>query len=642
MFKEFNNDIKTIKEDLLQKMKDNLQKIDNLVNIKNKTYDNFIYPLSDLEEEADMLYGMISHQNSVNNSDLTQEIINEVLPEVSKYETNISTDTRIYNGYKDIKANCYDELDNEQKKVINDGILHFHLGGADLNNEDKKILEGINEELSKLSKEFSQNIIDSNKKYEMIIDDYEDVKEIPKNDLDSAKFEKDNKTYYKFTLFMPSYIAYMTYGSSQKRREELYKAYSTRANGNSEVIDKILVLKEKKAKLFDFDNYAAYSNAFKDAKSVDMVESFLKNLSIKSKEMAIKEFKELEEFANTSINSYDSAYYSEKLRARNFDINEEYYQDYFEKTSTLRGVLDFLEKSFSIKIKKTIAKTWDDKVEVFDFYRDGEVFGRMYFDLEAREGKRDGAWMDNFETYGINANKDSQLASAFILCNFPPSSKGKPSLLRHRDVETLFHEMGHGIHHIFSKVKQKDISGVNGVKWDVIEFPSQFLEQFAYDKETIKLFAKHHKTNEELKDEDIDKLIKARNFQSSMQLARQCEFSIFDIKLHKKLYQKEEVQNLLDDIREQYSILIPPKYNKFQNSFSHIFAGGYSAGYYSYKWAEVLSADLFLESKKHNIWNKYLENVLYLGGSKNMGELFFNILGREPRNEALLELSGVK
>ncbi len=640
MFREFDNDIKTIKVDLLKNIDDNLKEIDNLVCIENKTYENFIYPLSDLEEKVDMLYGMISHQNSVNNSDLTQEIINEILPSVSKYGTSLSTDTRIYNGYKEIKKNYYDSLDDEQKAVIDEGILHFNLGGADLSDDGKKRLEAINEELSKLSKEYSQNIIDDTKKYEMIIDDFEDVKEIPKNDLESAKFEKDGKVYYKFTLAMPSYIAYITYGSNRERREEIYKAYSTRASGNGEIIDKILALKQEKAKLFDFENYASYSNAFKDAKNVDMVESFLDNLSLKARDGAIKEFKELKEFAKCDVQSYDSAYYGEKLRAKNFDINEEYYQEYFEKSATLRGVLDFLEKSFAIKIKKTTTKVWDDKVEVFDFYKNDEVFARMYFDLEARDGKRDGAWMDNFETFCIHGDK-SQKASAFIVCNFPPSSENKPSLLRHRDVETLFHEIGHGIHHIFSQVKQSDLSGVNGVKWDVVEFPSQFLEQFAYDKGTIKLFAKHYKTGEILKDEDIDKLIKARNFQSAIQLVRQCEFSIFDIKLHKKLYQKEQVQELLDDVRKKYSILMPPKYNKFQNSFSHIFAGGYSAGYYSYKWAEVLSADLYLESKKQNIWDKYLKNVLYKGGSKNMGELFFNILQREPRNEALLELNGI-
>lgn len=641
MFKEFNNDIQAVKKVLLQTIKDNLREIDSLVEIQNKTYDNFIYPLGDLDEKVDMLYNTISHQNSVNNSELTQEIINDILPEISKYGTKVATDTRIYNGYKYIKNNEYDNLDDEQKKVIDDGIFDFHLSGADLSDDDKKILEDINESLSKLSKEFSQNIIDSSKKYELIIDDFEDVKEIPKNDLESAKFEKDGNVFYKFTLQMPSYIAYMTYGNNRKKREEIYKAYNTRASKNDEVIDKILVLKEKIAKLFNFESYALYSNAFKDAKSVDMVESFLENLSIKSKNSAIKEFKELEEFAKIKIESYDSAYYSEKLRAKNFDINEEYFQEYFEKTATLRGVLDFLEKSFSVEIKKTTATVWDDKVEVFDFYKDNQVFGRMYFDLEAREGKRDGAWMDNFESYGLKANKKLDKASAFIVCNFPPSSGDKPSLLRHSDVETLFHEIGHGIHHIFSKVKQKDISGVNGVKWDVIEFPSQFLEQFAYDKTTIKLFAKHYKTGEKLKDEDIDKLIKARNFQSAMHLARQCELSIFDIKLHKKLYQKEQVQNLLDDIRKKHSIIIPPKYSKFQHAFSHIFAGGYSAGYYSYKWAEVLSADLYIESKKQNIWNKYLENVLHKGGSKSMGELFFNILKREPRDEALLELNGI-
>ena len=638
-FKEFNNNIEEAKDKLLILLKSNLEKIDKLLEIKDKTYENFIYPMFDLENEVSKLANTVSHINSVNNSEKSQKAINEILPDMSKYETKISTDTRIYNVYKMLKKEQYDKLDNEQKKVIDDSILYFKLAGADLSDEDKEKLGQINESLDRLSKDFEQNIINSNKDYKLIIKDFEDVKELPKNDLQMASFDDNGKTAYKFTLQAPSYIAYMTYGNNRDKREELYKAYSTRASENAKVIDELLKLKQEQAKLLGFSDYASYSNAFKDATNIKEVEDFLENLSSSVLDTAKKEYKNLEEFAGHKLESYDSSYYSEKLRVQNFSINEEFYQDYFEKTAVLQGVLNFLEKSFNIKIKKIKAKSWHKQVEVFDFYNEDKAFGRMYFDLEAREGKRDGAWMNDYETHYVNQENQISPASAFIVCNFPPSSEDKPSLLRHRDVETLFHEIGHGIHHIFSTVKQRDISGVNGIKWDVVEFPSQFLEQFAYDKETIKMFASHYKTKEPLKNSDIDKLIKARNFQSAMHISRQCEFSIFDIKLHKKLYQGDEVQKLLDETRIKHSVSIPPKYNKFQNAFSHIFAGGYSAGYYSYKWAEVLSADLYLESKKQNIWKKYLENVLYLSSSYDMSELFFNILGRKVRDSALLELN---
>lgn len=379
----------------------------------------------------------------------------------------------------------------------------------------KNRLQEINIKKSELTNNFSQNLLDATNAYKYIITDEKDVEGLPSSDLESAKFEEDGLLKYKFTLQMPSYIAYMTYGKNPKIREELYKAYVTRAPQNEKIIDELLSLKNEMSKLLGFDNYAQYSIASKMANSESEVLGFLESLLTNSKAQAQEELKEVQAIAQEPLQSFDSAYYSELLKKEKYDIDEELYRPYFEQKSVVNGMFEFLHKLFGIKCEKVDEELWDKKAFSYDLHVKDKLAARLYLDLEARESKRSGAWMHNFQTHCKDENNKEQLASAFIVCNFPPSSDKNPSLLRHDDVVTLFHEMGHAIHHMLSSVDENEVSGVNGVEWDAVEFPSQFLENFAYEPNVLKLFATHHKTGEVIPDEMIDKLVRSKNFLSA-------------------------------------------------------------------------------------------------------------------------------
>ena len=653
MFKEFNIDnLENSKNDLEELLKNSENKINELLEIEEKSYENFVKPFEEVGECISDFVTPIFHIDSVKNSKITQKVYEECLPLISNYETLISQNDNIYRALKDIQDNIRISLSDIQKKVLENEIRDFKLSGCHLNNEKKEELKELNLKLSELSHKFSQNLLNATNEYEMVIDDFEDVKEIPKSDLELAKFEEDGKTKYKFSLQMPSYLAYITYGTSREKREEIYKAYCTRAPENGKIIEQILDLKYKMVKILGFSSYAQYSLETKMAKNEDDVVTFLEELASKGKIKAKEEIEEIKEYAMKDkvrdIKSFDLAYYSEKLKKEKYDLDEEFYRPYFEQNSVLNGFFDFLNEVFNIRFTLTNEKAWDKDTKVYDISENGKTIARIFIDLEARKDKRGGAWMNNWHSYYNDKDGQEHLPTAYIVCNFPQSSKTTPSLLRHSDVVTLFHEMGHALHHLLSKVPEAMVSGISGVAWDVVEFPSQFLEYFAYDKEVLKLFAKHYETNEVLSDEAIDKIIKAKNFQSSLSMLRQVEFALFDFKLHQKLYKTEEdVQNLLDEIRGKYAAILPPSYNKFQNGFSHIFAGGYAAGYYSYKWAEVLSADafyIFIDSGKvlnTELAIKYKETILKNGGSKDMDELFFELTSRNPSVDSLLKIDGI-
>ncbi|MCR1815056.1 M3 family metallopeptidase [Aliarcobacter butzleri] len=652
-FKDFNLDNLENSKEILEKLLDEKRVLINeLLNIENKTYKNFVLPFQEIGESINEFLTPIFHIDSVKNSEITTQVYEECLPIISKYETEISQNENIYLSLKDIQSNEKYILNDIQNKVLENEIRDFELSGCNLENNKKKRLEEINLKLSELSHKFSQNLLNATNAFEMIITDFEDVKEIPQSDLELAKFEEDGITKYKFTLQMPSYLAYITYGTNRERREEIYKAYCTKAPENGKIIEQILALKDEKVKILGFENYAQYSLATKMAKTEEDVISFLEELGNKAKKKAKEELKEIKEIALkdgiTDFRSSDMAYYSEKLKKAQYDLDEEYYRPYFEQQSVLNGFFDFLHQMFNIKFTKTQTKAWDEKVKVYDLSEDGKTIARIYIDLEARKDKRGGAWMNNWHSHFRNSNGEINLPTAYIVGNFPQSTKEIPSLLRHSDVVTLFHEMGHALHHLLSKIEEPFVSGISGVAWDTVEFPSQFLEYFSYDKDVLKLFAKHYQTGEVLDDEAIDKIIKAKNFQSSLATVRQVEFALFDFKLYQKLYKTEdEIQYLLDTIREEFAAIIPPRYNKFQNGFSHIFSGGYSAGYYSYKWAEVLSADafyMFIDSG--NIFNKelgikYRDTILSQGGSYDMDKLFFDFAKREPSIDSLLKIEGI-
>jgi oligopeptidase A len=653
MFKDFNlenlENSKNILEALLIK---STQEVKELLKIENKTYENFVLPYQEIGEGINDFITPIFHIDSVKNSDITGKVYEECLPVISKYETWISQNEDIYISLKDIQSNDKSSLSNIQNKVLENEIRDFTLSGCHLDIDKKQRLEKINLTLGEISHKFSQNLLDATKSFEMIIEDFEDVKEIPASDLQLAAYEEEGVTKYKFTLQIPSYMAYITYGTSRDRREEIYKAYCTRAPQNGKIIEEILKLKDEKVKILGFDSYAQYSLQTKMASKEEEVVTFLEELGRKGKDKAIEELDEIKQLAAKDgvkdFRSSDMSYYSQKLKKAKYDLDEEYFRPYFEQQSVLDGFFEFLYQMFNIKFEKTDASSWDEKVKVYNLLENDKVMARIYIDLEARSDKRGGAWMNNWYSHFVDSSNEKHLPTAFIVCNFPQSTEDTPSLLRHNDIVTLFHEMGHALHHLLSEVNEPYVSGISGVAWDTVEFPSQFLEYFSYDKEVLKLFAKHYETKEVLDDAAIDKIIKAKNFQSSLALVRQVEFSLFDFKLYSKLCKNEdEVQNLLDDVRNEFAVMIPPSYSKFQNGFSHIFAGGYSAGYYSYKWAEVLSADafyMFIDSK--NIFNKelamkYRQTVLSKGGSSNMDELFYNFAQRKPSVDSLLKIDGI-
>ncbi len=653
-FSEFNINEENLdrqKELVLTTIKENIKKIDELLKLKNKTYKNFVRPLELMEEKIGFYFTPISHLNYVKNSKKTQEIYDDILPKLSIYHTELGQNEKIYLSLKEIYDKEKESLNSEEKKVLKDLLKEFELSGVGLKEDKKKKLKEINIELSNLTSKFAQNLLKATDSYEMLIEDFNDVKEFPKRDLEAAKVIKDEKTYYRFTLKQPSFIAYMTYGSNRKKREELYKAYVTRAPENDELIEKILILRDEKAKILGFKNYAELSLETKMAKSPGVVVAFLKDLASKSKPQAKKEFEELTEFAKSKgfdkdLEAFDIAYFSNKLKKEKLKVDDNEYRPYFEKENTINGLFRFLNRLFGLEFEKVKTTVWDESVSCYEISKDSKLIGRVYLDLEAREGKRGGAWMDEWVTHHIDENGKTIYPIAFIVANFPPSTKKSPSLLRHSDIVTLFHEMGHALHHLLSQVKEPMVSGISGVEWDAVEFPSQFLENFAYEEEVLKEFAYHYETKEPLSKEMIDKLKKAKNFQSAMAMVRQLEFGLFDILIHMGVKSSKEVQRVLDEVRDEVSVIKPPKYNKFQWGFSHIFAGGYAAGYYSYKWAEVLSADAFFIFVDSGIYNdeiseSFIKEVLSKGGSRPAMESFKAFAKREPNVEALLKLSDI-
>ncbi len=642
-FLDFDINLESFIDNLTLVIDQNNQKVNEILSIKEKTFANFIKPFEMMDEKLDQFFTPLSHINSVSNSDETQKIYAASLPILTEYSTAISQNLEIYKAIKMIFEN--ETLSDEQKRVCQLNIQNFELSGAHLDDTTKERLQTIHLQINEISNDFSQNLLNATNEFELIVD-ANDVEGVPQSDIEDLKFEENGVIHYKLNLQMPTYIAYMTYGKNQEIREELYKAYTTRAPQNAKIIEKLLKLKFEMANLLGFKNFSEYSIASKMAPSSDKVIEFLQKLIDSSIDQAKNELNEFQEITKNEIKSCDIAYYSELLKRERYDIDEELYRPYFEKTSVINGLFEFLEKLFGLTCKEINLPLWHEKAKAYDIYLGQTLRARIYMDLEARKHKKGGAWMHNWQTHCTNENGSEQLASAFIVCNFPASNKENPSLLRHDDIVTLFHEMGHTIHHILSKVNENEVSGVNGVEWDAVEFPSQLLENFAYEPQVLKMFAKHHKTAEVLPDEMIDKLIASKNFQSALSMLRQLEFSLFDFKLHMNIYNSDEVQNLLDSIREKTALIKPPAYNKFQNGFSHIFAGGYAAGYYSYKWAEVLSADTYFQIVDEGIFGSktakdYLNIVLEKGGSYSMQKLFVDLMQREPDVKNLLRLNGI-
>lgn len=653
-FKEFElteENLEQHQTQVLQIIENNKQEIKTLLAMESKTYANFLTPYQALSTELEFHFTPIAHLNYVNNSAKSEEVYNALLPVLTEYGTELAQNEELYAVFKAIKEQEAATLSSAQNKVLDDAIRSFELSGVGLEKEKKERLAQINLDLSEKTTQFAQNLLKATDAYELIVEDEAAVKELPKNDLEAAKYEFEGKNVYKFTLQQPSFIAFMTYSGDRELKERLYKAYTTRAPENDVLIEEILGLRAEEATLLGFNNFAELSLASKMAEKPEDVIRFLTDLAVKSKPQAQKEFEELQKFANEygfegELASWDVAYYSEKLKIASLDVADEAYMPYFEKERTLKGLFSFLERLFGITFEKSNAKTWHSSATAYDLVKENAPLARIYVDLETRKGKRGGAWMNDWVAHHVNEKGDRVLPVAYIVGNFAQSSDKQPSLLRPDDVVTLFHEMGHALHHMLSQVEEPFVSGINGVEWDAVEFPSQFLENFAYEAEVLKTFAVHYESGEVLSDEMIEKLKISKNFQSALGMMRQIEFALFDMQIHQKRMSAAEVQETLDTIRDTYTVIKPPHYNKFQWGFGHIFAGGYAAGYYSYKWAEVLSADAFFQFIDQGIFSdalskRYYEEVLAMGGSRPAMESFIAFSGQAPDTDALLRLSGI-
>jgi len=618
--------------------------IDTITHSSESSYEKVLKPLQDLDEELGIFFTPLSHLNSVMNSKETQKAYEDSLPLLSKFSSEMAQNVALFEKIEKITA-----ASQEEKTVITHDVRDFVLSGINLPKEEKKRLEAISLQLSELSNQFSQNLLDATNAYELIIENEEDVSGLPESDKEAAKEEIEGKTIYKFTLQMPSYLAYMTYGNNRAYRKELSKAYASRAPKNANVIDEILALKNEKAQILGFKSYAHYALETRDASKETDVTEFLHALADAALPQAKNELEALKAFALKLDNindlaGHDVAYYSEKLKKEKFQFDDTMTKPYFEQSKVLHGLLEIVSELFNVRFEATDVPTWHTCVKAFDIYEEKKLSGRIYFDLEARKEKRGGAWMHDWETHYTDAKGEQHLASAFIVCNFSAATETSPSLLRHDDVVTLFHEMGHGIHHLFGKCQERSVSGINGVAWDVVEFPSQFLENFAYEPAILKRFGFHHETQESISNTLMAKIKETKNYQAALGILRQVEFSLFDFQLHQANYQGEEVQTLLNTIRKKTALLPVPEYNKFQHGFAHIFAGGYAAGYYSYKWAEVLSADAFFSCLDENSgFNKeaakgYKEHILANGGAKEMSTLYQEWIGRKAEVKSLIKL----
>lgn len=620
--------------------------IEQLLKIENKTYDNFFDVMEHLLNDFDIFTNPIGIETSAYITELGKKTYQEFIPIQNDFYTKLSQNEEIASAIMTIYEK--EDLSPVRKRILEKNILSFKSSGIGLEDEKKSRIKAINLELSKLSNDFSQNVTNATNEYELIIEDESVLSEMPENDKEFAKLEEGK---WKFTLHGPSLSTFLKYCNSRELRETIYKASSTKAPQNEELIEKISALRFEKAQILGYKNFRELSIASKTAENAEEVISFLSELGREALPKAKEEIKELEEFAKNSlgysdIKIFDFSYLSRKYKEMKYSFDPSEVKPFFEKSKVISGMFKFLEDTFGLVATKIEeAKAWTEKSEVYELKRNGSLLGALVMDLETNDKKRGGAWANRIETSYI---KDGVRVPAIgmIVCNFPASKDNIPSLFDHDHVVTLFHEMGHALHHITSKVEEVSASGFSGTEWDVVEYPSQWFQEFANNKEVIKTFAKHYQTGETISDELIDKMLESENYGQGYINNRQIEFGLFDLKIFDKARTKEEVQEVLDQVRKDVSPMATPKYNKFQCSFSHIFAGAYGAGYYSYKWAEVLSADSYLEMTKGGSINKelanfFFDNLLSLGGSVNMKESFVKVHNRQPDPKALLKLTGI-
>ena len=632
------------------------------------SWDNLVAPIDEVDDRLGRIWSPVSHMNSVMNSDELREAYESCLPVLSEYGTWVGQHKGLFDAYKAIKASeAFSALDQAQQKTITDALRDFELSGIGLPADEQHRYGEISKRQSELGSQFSNNVLDATMGWSKQVTDVAELAGMPESALAAAQAAAEAKEQegYLLTLDIPSYLPVMTYCDNQELRQELYEAYVTRASDrgpnagkwdNTEIITEQLKLRHEIARMLGFSTYSEKSLSTKMAETPDQVLGFLNDLAVKAKPQGEREVEELRQFAEkefgvSELNLWDIAYYSEKQKQNLFEISDEELRPYFPESKAVSGLFEVLNRVFGMSVsEREGVDTWHDSVRFFDIFdATGTLRGSFYLDLYAREHKRGGAWMDDCRGRRITQSGELQTPVASLTCNFNKPVGDKPALFTHDEVVTLFHEFGHGIHHMLTQVEAGAVAGINGVPWDAVELPSQFLENWCWEEEALSFISGHFETGEALPKEMLEKMLAAKNFQSAMFILRQLELGLFDFTLHTE-YDPEvgaRVLETLADVKSKVSVLPSLDWNRFSHSFGHIFAGGYSAGYYSYLWAEVLSADAFSAFEEEGIFNtetgnRFLNNILEMGGSEEPMELFKRFRGREPQIDAMLRHAGIQ
>ena len=623
---------------------------------------NTVEKLTDITERVGRIWSVVSHLNSVVDTPELRAVYNELMPEITIFFTEIGQDIELYNRFKIIKNSAeFDTLSPAQQTKLNHDLRDFVLSGAELPPEQQAELAQLQTEGAQLGAKFAQNIQDATDAFGIHFDDAAPLAGIPEDSLAmfAAAAQSEGKTGYKIGLQIPHYLAVIQYADNRELREQIYRAYVTRASelsddgkfDNTANIDRTLENALKTAKLLGFKNYAELSLATKMADTPEQVLNFLHDLARRAKPFAEKDFAEIKAFARENLNiedpqSWDLSYAAEKLRQAKYAFSEAEVKKYFPISKVLAGLFAQIKKLYGIELAEKTVPVWHKDVRYFELKQDGQTIGGVYMDLYAREGKRGGAWMDGYKSRRRFADGTLQLPTAYLVCNFTPPVGDKEARLSHDEIITLFHETGHGLHHLLTQIDEVGVSGINGVEWDAVELPSQFMENFVWEYDVLAQMSSHEETGAVLPKELFDKMHAAKNFQRGMFLVRQMEFALFDMEIY---HQEDEGRlkewpQILDKVRQEVAVTQPPAYNRFALSFSHIFAGGYSAGYYSYAWAEVLSADAYAAFEESDdvaeTGRRFWKEILAVGGSRNAAESFKAFRGREPSLDALLRHSG--
>ncbi len=630
------------------------------------TWDDLVQPLEELDDRLSRTWAPIGHMNAVVNSDKLRAAYNACLPKLSEYATEMGHNERLYRAYKEVSDSAKAlELDAAQRKTLENALRDFHLAGVDLPADKKQRFKEISRELSELTSRYEHNLLDATQAWTKTVDTPDELAGLPESALQLARqaAEQRNQSGWLLTLEFPSYLPVMTYADRRELRREVYEAYVTRASDrgphagkwdNSDLMERILALRHELACLLGYAHYAERSLATKMARSTDEVMEFLQDLGRRSHPQAQEELDELKRFAREhhgldELAAWDIAYYSEKLRQHRYNLSQEELKPYFPETRVIPGMFRVVERLYGIRITQAEGvDAWHPDVRFFEIRdEEGGLRGQFYMDLYARSNKRGGAWMDDCISRMFTRTCD-QIPVAFLVCNFSPPLGGKPSLLTHDEVETLFHEFGHGLHHLLTRIDYPAVAGINGVAWDAVELPSQFMENWCWEKEALDLISGHFETGDPMPDALYERMKAAKNFQSAMQMVRQLEFAIFDFRIHREYDPTAggRIYEILNEVRAEVAVVKPPEFNRFAHGFSHIFAGGYAAGYYSYKWAEVLAADSFAAFQEAGHFDRataqrFRSAILAVGGSRDAIDAFIEFRGRKPELEPLLRQSGI-